>query len=136
MGLPDFGEEQVENLGKKEKYLISPGLSKGIGPNRVKQCVKFKKTSIFYERSRLVPQVFQFVSQKSGQLSFYSHVQVLVSAVHKPKQTSYTDDAIILLNFIFTSPQGYQITPGLSTNKQRDRLLLLKTGIPVARTHP
>ena len=41
---------------------------------------------------------------------------------------SFTDDIIILLNFIFTYLQGYQITPGLSTNKQRHRLLLLKTG--------
>ena len=48
---------------------------------------------------------------------------------------SYTDDAIILLNFIFTGLHGYQITLSLSTNKQRHRLLLLKTGIPVAPTH-
>ena len=48
---------------------------------------------------------------------------------------SYTDDAIILLNFIFTGLHGYQITPSLSTNKQRHRLLLSKTGIPVAPTH-
>ena len=32
---------------------------------------------------------------------------------------SNTDDINILLNFIFTDFQGYQITPGLSTNKQR-----------------
>ena len=43
--------------------------------------------------------------------------------------------AIILLNFIFTGLHGHQITPSLSTNKQRHRLLLLKTGIPVAPTH-
>ena len=47
----------------------------------------------------------------------------------------YADDAIILLNFIFSGLHGYQITPSLSTNKQRHRLLLLKTGIPVAPTH-
>ena len=41
---------------------------------------------------------------------------------------SYTDNAIILLNFIFTRLHGYQITPGFSTNKQRHRLLLLKDG--------
>ena len=41
---------------------------------------------------------------------------------------NYTDDIIILLNFIFTSIHGYQITQGLSTNKQRHRLLLLKGG--------
>ena len=33
------------------------------------------------------------------------------------KSGSYTDDTIILLNFIFTGLHGYQITPGLSTNK-------------------
>ena len=48
---------------------------------------------------------------------------------------SYTDDIVILLNFIFTGLHGYQIMPGLSTNKQRHRLLLLKTGIHVAPTH-
>ena len=48
---------------------------------------------------------------------------------------SYTDDIIILLNFIFIGFCGYEITPGLSTDKQRHRLLLLKTGIPVALTH-
>ena len=37
---------------------------------------------------------------------------------------SYTDDAIILLNFIFTGLHGYQITPSLSTNKQRHGYLL------------
>ena len=31
---------------------------------------------------------------------------------------SYTDDIIILLNFIFTSLHGYQITPGLSAYKK------------------
>ena len=51
------------------------------------------------------------------------------------EQISYTDDIIILLNFIFTGLQGYKITPGLSTDKQRRRLLLLKTGIHVAPTH-
>ena len=35
---------------------------------------------------------------------------------------SYTDNAIILLNFIFTGLHGYQITPSLSTNTQRHRL--------------
>ena len=48
---------------------------------------------------------------------------------------SYTDDIIILLNVIFTGLQGYEITPGFNTNKQRHRLLLLKTGIHVAPTH-
>ena len=48
---------------------------------------------------------------------------------------SYTDEIIILLNFIFTGLHGYQITPSSSTNKQRHRLLLLKTGITVAPTH-
>ena len=48
---------------------------------------------------------------------------------------SHTDDAIILLNVVFTGPHGYQITPSLSTNKQGHRLLLLKTGIPAAPTH-
>ena len=42
---------------------------------------------------------------------------------------------IILLNFIFTDLYGYEITPGLSTDKQRHRLLLLKTGIHVAPSH-
>ena len=46
-----------------------------------------------------------------------------------------TDDIIILLNFIFTCLHGYQITPGLSTNKERHCLSLLKTGIHVAQTH-
>ena len=31
--------------------------------------------------------MYQFVSQKSGQFLFYSHVQVLVSTLQKPKQT-------------------------------------------------
>ena len=56
----------------------------------------------------------------------------------KEQQTSdnsYTDDIIILLNIIFTGLYGYEITPGLSTNKQRHRLLLPKTGIHVAPTH-
>ena len=48
---------------------------------------------------------------------------------------SYTDDIIILLKFTFTDLHGYQITPGWSTDKQRHRLLLLKTGINVAPTH-
>ena len=48
---------------------------------------------------------------------------------------SYTDDIIILLNIIFTGLHGYQNTPGLSTNKQRHRLLLLRTEIHVAPTH-
>ena len=48
---------------------------------------------------------------------------------------SFMDDIIILLNFIFTGLQGYEVTPGLSTNKQRHHLLLLKTGIHVARTY-
>ena len=38
------------------------------------------------------------------------------------------NDIIILLNFIFTSLHCYQIMPGLSTNKQRHRFLLLKAG--------
>ena len=41
---------------------------------------------------------------------------------------SYTDDINILSNFIFTGLHGYEITPGLSTNKQRHHLLLLKRG--------
>ena len=45
------------------------------------------------------------------------------------------DDIIILLNFIFTGLHGYEITAGLSTDKQRQRLLLLKTGIHVAPTN-
>ena len=45
------------------------------------------------------------------------------------------DDIIILLNFIFTGLHGYEITPGLSTNKQRHRLLLSKMGIHVAPIH-
>ena len=40
---------------------------------------------------------------------------------------SYTID-IILLNFIFTGLHGYKITLSLSTNKQKHRLSLLKTG--------
>ena len=48
---------------------------------------------------------------------------------------SYRDGIISLLNFTFTGLQGYEITPGLSTNKQRHCLLLLKTGIHVAPTH-
>ena len=36
------------------------------------------------------------------------------------------DDIIILLNFIFTSLHGYEITPGLSTNKQRHRRQYIK----------
>ena len=48
---------------------------------------------------------------------------------------SYTGDIINLLNFIFSGLHGYQITPGLSTNKQRHCLLLLKTKIHVAPTH-
>ena len=47
---------------------------------------------------------------------------------------SYTDEIIILLNFIFTGLHGYEITPALSANKQRHRLLLLKTGLHVAPT--
>ena len=47
----------------------------------------------------------------------------------------YTEDTIILLNFISTGLHGYQITPSVSTNKERHRLLFLKTGIPVASTH-
>ena len=39
-------------------------------------------------------------------------------------EISYTDGIIILLNFLFTHLHGYQITPGLSTNKQRHCLLL------------
>ena len=41
------------------------------------------------------------------------------------------DEIIILLNFIFTGFHDYQITPGLSTNKQRHRLLLLKMRIHI-----
>ena len=48
---------------------------------------------------------------------------------------SYTDDIIILLNYMFTRLHGYQIMPGLSTDKRRHRLLLLKTGIHLAPTH-
>ena len=48
---------------------------------------------------------------------------------------SYTDDSVILLNFIFTGLYGYQITPGLSAYKQRHRLLLSKTGMHVAPTY-
>ena len=40
----------------------------------------------------------------------------------------FSDDIINLLNFIFTGLHGYQFTQGLSTNKQRHRLLLLKDG--------
>ena len=42
---------------------------------------------------------------------------------------------IIPLNFIITGLHGYEITPGLSTNKQRHRLLLSKTRIHAAPTH-
>ena len=48
---------------------------------------------------------------------------------------SCTDDIIILLNFIFTGLHSYEITLGLSTNRQRHRLLLLKTGIHVVPTY-
>ena len=49
---------------------------------------------------------------------------------------SYKDDINILLNFIFTGLHGYQLTPDLGTDKQRNRLLLLlKTEIHVAPTH-
>ena len=40
------------------------------------------------------------------------------SDVIQPYLFNCTDDIIILLNFIFTGLRGYQITPGLSTNKQ------------------
>ena len=46
----------------------------------------------------------------------------------RKNDNSYTDDIIILLNFIFMGLQGYEITSGVSTNKQRHHLLLLKTG--------
>ena len=36
---------------------------------------------------------------------------------------------------IFTGLHGYEIIPGLSTNKQRHHLLLLKTGIHAAPTN-
>ena len=45
------------------------------------------------------------------------------------------DDINILSNFIFTGLHGYEITPGLSTNKQRHHLLLLRTGIHAPPTH-
>ena len=54
-----------------------------------------------------------------------------------PWATNYQlyGDIIILLNFIFIGLRSYKITPGLSTNKQRHCLLLLKRGIHVAPTH-
>ena len=58
-----------------------------------------------------------------------------LKTILKDDTISYTDDVIILLNYIFTGLHGYQITPGLSTNKQRHRFLLLKTGIHVAPTN-
>ena len=45
---------------------------------------------------------------------------------------SYTDDIIIILNFIFTDLHGYQTTPGLSGDKKDT---VLKTGIHVAPTY-
>ena len=36
--LPDSREGQVENLGKKEKYRIFPGLLKGIRPKSPYMC--------------------------------------------------------------------------------------------------
>ena len=53
----------------------------------------------------------------------------------KPSITASYKDEIILSNFIFTGLHGYQITPGLSVDKQRHRLLLLKTGIHVTPTY-
>ena len=50
-------------------------------------------------------------------------------------QISCSDDIIILSNFISTGLHGYQIMPGLSTNKQKHHPLLLKTEIHVAPTH-
>ena len=40
---------------------------------------------------------------------------------------SYKDDIIILLNFIFTSLYGYQITPGLSADN-KDTAFFVKDG--------
>ena len=62
------------------------------------------------------------------------HWRYIKTALQEYVINSYTNDIIILLNFIFTDLHGYQITPGLSSNKQR-RLLLLKTGIHVEPTH-
>ena len=70
------------------------------------------------------------------QNSLYSKViSYLRINVSDSVEVSYADDIIILLNSIFTDPHGYQIMPGLRTNKQRKRLLLLKTGTHAASTH-
>ena len=69
-------------------------------------------------------------------LAIFSPLKISVNPWQtKENLRSYTDDIIILLKFIFTGLQGYQIRPGLSTNKQRHSLLLLKTGIHAAPTH-
>ena len=66
---------------------------------------------------------------------FVSITQVICPNRKFYAASSYMDDIIILLNFIFTGLHGYQIMPGLSTDKQRHCLLLLKMGIHVAPTH-
>ena len=62
----------------------------------IKQLIKFKKTSIFYELCHKTFKFFLTIRKimkcinllaKKGQFLFYRHVQVLVSAVHKPKHT-------------------------------------------------
>ena len=59
------------------------------------------------------------------------------SGLNNVKKIGYcsNDHIISLWNFIFTGLHGYQITPNLGGDKQRHRLLLLKTGIDVAPTH-
>ena len=56
-----------------------------------------------------------------------------VTEIRRQRKQLYND--IILLNFIFSGLHGYQITPGLRTNKQRHRLLLSKTETHVASAH-
>ena len=88
-------------------------------------------------------QIFDLKDHFSASLTCFPSTKSLISkdkSVHfcfllLVLHVSYTDEIIILLNFIFTGLYSYQITPGLSTNKQRHSLLLLKTGIHVAPTH-
>ena len=81
--------------------------------------------------------VLYIVDGLKGDLIICFNVLTLPCKDHVNIHVSYTDDIIIiLLKFIFTGLHGYEIKPGLSTNKQRHRLLLLKKGIHVAPTHP
>ena len=79
--------------------------------------------------------ILSWLSIRSFNLFWRMSVTGKIMQIFFKVQYQLLDDIIILLNIIFTSLHGYETTPGLSSNKQRHRLLLLKTGIHVTPTH-